>query len=458
MKLRKPTIIAAFAALLLLIYCNNRPEVITDIQQQENTLTVKPPLKDLQNNIVDYKINPSKDTLIKHNPGTQIRIPKDAFMDEDGNVIKTDVTVSFRSFTNPIQIFLSGIPMGLTVDNQDKVLESAGMVEIQAQANSKKVFTNPNSLIEVDFLSLDSSSEFNVYNLDTISGDWQLDGKDAITIDRFEEELKQIPYIPTAPKVAGLNTFSLEDTKNEISVISMYEDVLFEPVSGEPCGSTATNIEIEDLKNGTFKINFIVDLGNTRIEESCICNIVFREGVEYDNAMKVYQKKYAKTIKANMQKRALIQSEWNTYKSQIKKYNEYFLRQEFDNLNMSEKITRTLTVNNFGFINIDKPTDYPVGASFLASFVDQEDQSLSLSNVVLIEKERNVLFRYDNQIKFNPEKENILCGVTSNGELAYFSQFDSLEINSSKQTLKMNILSQDELSYDAIFSSFLEND
>ena len=454
MNTRKLGIFAAVAALLLLIYCNNRPEVITDIQEQEDTLTVKPPLKDLQISIVDYNINPSKDTLIEHNAGTQIRIPKDAFMDEDGNVIKTDVTVSFRSFTNPIEIFLSGIPMGLTVDDQDKVLESAGMVEIQAQASGKKVFTNPNSLIEVDFISLDSSSEFNVYNLDTISGEWQLDGKDAITIDRFEEELKQIPKIPTAPKVAGLNTFSLEDTKNEISVISMYEDVLFEPVSGEPCGTSATDIEIEDLKNGTFKINFILDLGNKTLEKSCICYIVFKEGVEYDNAMKVYQKKYAKTIKAIMQRRALIQSKWDTYKSQIKKYNEYFLRQEFDNLNMSEKITRTLTVNDFGFINIDKPSDYPVGGSFLASYVDQENQSLSLSNVVLIEKERNILFRYDNQIKFNPEKENLLWGVTSNGELAYFSQFDSLEKESSKQTLKMNILSQDELNYDTITSIF----
>ena len=125
MNTRKLGIFAAVAALLLLIYCNNRPEVITDIQEQEDTLTVKPPLMDLQISIVDYKINPSKDTLIEHNAGTQIRIPKDAFMDEDGNVIKTDVTVSFRSFTNPMEIFLSGIPMGLTVDDQDKVLESA---------------------------------------------------------------------------------------------------------------------------------------------------------------------------------------------------------------------------------------------------------------------------------------------------------------------------------------------
>ena len=55
---------------------------------------------------------------------------------------------------------------------------------------------------------------------------------------------------------------------------------------------------------------------------------------------------------------------------------------------------------------------------------------------------------------FNPEKENLLWGVTSNGELAYFSQFDSLEKESSKQTLKMNILSESSLNYDKITSIF----
>ena len=67
-------------------------------------------------------------------------------------------------------------------------------------------------------------------------------------------------------------------------------------------------------------------------------------------------------------------------------------------------------------IKLSKPTIIVTVAALLLLFYcnnrpevitdiqQQEDQSLSLSNVVLIEKERNVLFRYDNQIKFNPEK------------------------------------------------------
>ena len=86
----------------------------------------------------------------------------------------------FRSFSNPVEIFLSGLPMEYTSGGEDKVFESAGMLEILAQADGKEVFTNPNSKIEVDFLSLDASNEFNVYTLDTLSGQWQEQGKDLL--------------------------------------------------------------------------------------------------------------------------------------------------------------------------------------------------------------------------------------------------------------------------------------
>lgn len=56
----------------------------------------------------------------------------------------------------------------------------------------------------------------------------------------------------------------------------------------------------------------------------------------------------------------------------------------------------------------------------------------------------------------NPEKTNILWGITSTGALAYFNeaQFESLNKTAKKQTLTMNIISPDKLSYDAITSLF----
>ena len=231
--MRKLIFFALIIVLLCVCYCNhNKTEKPPVFHEKEKSSKIKYPLENLQIDYVDYKINTSKDSLIKHNSATQIRIQKNAFLDGEGKIIESEVSLSFKSFTNPVEIFLSGLPMNYTINGEDKVFESAGMVEIQAYAPGKEVFINPNSKIQVDFLSLDSSSEFNVYNLDTISGQWQEQGKDLVTVENIVNELKELPKIPTPPKVAGLYAFSIEDTMNKISKVSMYENVLFEPVSG----------------------------------------------------------------------------------------------------------------------------------------------------------------------------------------------------------------------------------
>ena len=453
--MRKFLFPAVIIVLLTVVYCNNKSENTPVIQENEITSTIKAPLVAHQINLTDYTINTLKDTLIKYNSATQIRIPEAAFLDADGNVITSEVKLRFRSFSNPVEIFLSGLPMEYSTSGEDKVFESAGMLEIQAQADGKEVFTNPNSKIEVDFLSLDTSNEFNVYTLDTISGQWQEQGKDLVTVENIIEEIQDLPKIPTPPKVAGLNAFSIEDATNEVSHISMYKNVLFEPVDGERCGFTATSIDVEDLNDGTYKVNFKIDFVGTK-KQSCICYLAFKKGEQYNDAFKLYQKKYAKELKLQTQKRVALERKWSTYSFDLKNYREHILRQNIDNLDTQEKITRTLSVNNFGFINIDRPVDYPQGGSFFANYVDTQNNPLKLSNIVLVEKERNVLFRYKNQINYNPEKANILWGITSRGALAYFNeaQFKGLSKTAKKQTLTMNIISPDKLSYDSITSIF----
>ena len=178
--MRKFLFPAVIIILLTVVYCTNKSENTPVIQENEKSTSIKPPLEELQIPLTDYTINTSKDTLIRYNSATQIRIPEAAFLDTDGNVITSEVKLRFRSFSNPVEIFLSGLPMEYTSGGEDKVFESAGMLEILAQADGKEVFTNPNSKIEVDFLSLDASNEFNVYTLDTLSGQWQEQGKDLL--------------------------------------------------------------------------------------------------------------------------------------------------------------------------------------------------------------------------------------------------------------------------------------
>ena len=100
---------------------------------------------------------------------------------------------------------------------------------------------------------------------------------------------------------------------------------------------------------------------------------------------------------------------------------DYFYKEEVKSIKGVEKILRTLAISQFGFINIDKPSNYPKGAKLLAQFEDKGGNKIKLSNIVLIEKGRNALFRYKDIIRFNPLNENILWGTTENGKLAYYN-------------------------------------
>ena len=458
--MKKIILFCAFLVLLCFLYCEHRDpkEALQHIEKETPTKVIAPlPHADI--GLASYHIKTKKDTVIKHNSGATIRIPKNAFIDANGNVITDDVLLNFRSFSNPLDIFLSGIPMAYKTDGVEKVFESAGMIEIRATSLGKQVFVNPKNKIKVDLLSFQAGSEFNVYNLDTLTGKWQDQGKDVITIDNYKEELEALPKVPLAPKEAGVYAFTIEDATGRYPELLMYENILFEPINNEPCGFTATGIDVSNLGNGTYNIRFTFDFYGIKKERSCICYLAFKEGVDYDNALKAYQKKYASLITLQKEKRSLIEKKWGDYKTQLKAYRSFLLREKIDELKPSEKITRTLEVNNFGFINIDYPLDYPQGGSFAPKYVDKNSKPLKLNNVVLVEKGRNALFKYTKEIKYNPKNENLLWGINNEGKLAYFKneQFERLDSKKEIQTLEMNVYTEKELTYDKILAILFED-
>lgn len=458
--MKKLILFCVLLILLCFLYCNTRTTVAKLPHLEEETISkVKAPLPLADIDLASYHIKANKDTIIKHNSGATIRIPKNAFTDAKGNGITKDILLRFRSFSNPLEIFLSGIPMTYNTDGEENVFESAGMIEIRATASGEQVFVNPKHKIEVDLLSFQTGNAFNVYNLNTITGAWQEQGKDVITVNNYKEELATIPRVPIAPKEAGTNAFNIEDTTGRHPELLMYENILFEPINNEPCGFTSTGINVSDLGNGTYKIQFTLDYYGIKMEESCICYLAFKEGIDYDKAIKAYQKKYGRLIRLQKEKRTLIENKWAKYRKQLKAYRSFLLRKEIDDLEVSEKITRTLNVNDFGFINIDYPLDYPQGGSFTPKYVDKNSNPLKLNNVVLVEKGKNALFRYTQEIKYNPKKENLLWGITNEGELAYFKndQFERLDAHKAIQTLEMHVYSEKELTYDKILSVLFED-
>lgn len=119
-----------------------------------------------------YSIKAETGTQIAYPSGTNISIPKDAFVDATGTPVKGEITISYREFRDQADILLSGIPM--TYDSGGSVgnFESAGMFELLASSEGQEVFLAPEKKIDMQFAVVDTSAGYNFYRLDEKKG-WQ---------------------------------------------------------------------------------------------------------------------------------------------------------------------------------------------------------------------------------------------------------------------------------------------
>lgn len=449
----KIIIAAALIAIALLSFrncsCNRKKPTTKPVISSNNYLPTNPPLPELDLPFQKFEINPSQPNVLYSKYGAKINIPSDAFLDKDGNVISGVVQLSFREFYNPLDFYLAGIPMGYNDNGIEKVLESGGMVELTAKSHNNKLFVNPKSKINVDLYSWTKSKDFNLYDLDENNGKWIEKGKDSISSSNLNEENSALPSIPPLPKVATRASFTIIDETNNYPEIVEYKNVHFEPIDVSKCKiSDAQEMKVKPLKNGIFEVTSILKFGTFRKENKCECYLAFEAGKDYNNALKIYQKKYAKLINERKVVSDKIKFEWNKYYDIVNAHRKLQIKE----LSGEEKIIRTLTINNFGFVNCDKPTNFPSGGEINPSYVDENGNALALNDVVLVEKNTNALFRYKSNIKYNPNNDNVLWGLTNDKKIAFIknADFGSLRKSTSKQKVRMHIHKEKVKTYEDV--------
>ena len=419
------------------------------VAMRNETLLTNPPIADLDIPSQKFEIDPSQPSVLYSKYGAKINIPSNAFLDENGNVIKEKVVLSFREFYNPLDFYLAGIPMEYQEGGIKKVFESGGMVEINASSNQKTLFVNPANKIKVDLYSWTKSKDFNLYDLDKSTRKWIDKGKDSISDSNAKSDFNALPPIPPLPKIATPLAFKIEDETNQYPELKEYENVLFDPVNPSACKmSDAPKMSVKPLSNGLFEVSASLKLGQIHIENKCTCYLAFEKGRNYQAALKTYQKKYSKLLKERELAKAKIKKQWDDYYAVVNQYRKYDVKR----LSGEEKIIRSLTINNFGFVNCDQPIDYPKGGKVDPIYVDEHGNPITLSNVVLVEKNTNALFRYTSTIRYNPEADNLLWGITNDKKIAYLKNEDFKKVKpvKGKQKLQMHIYKDKWNSYEAI--------
>ena len=426
--MKNKTKVIVIASVILILFLSSRScakkekEIVSKAPEtNKTTVQIQPPLPELDILVQQFEINPSQSNVLVSKGGAKINIPANAFLDKDGKVVKRKVKVSFREFYTPVDFYLAGIPMNYNDNGVDKVLESVGMVELTASLNKSELFVNPSSKIKVDIKSWTKSKDFNLYDLDKTTGKWIEKGKDSIST--FNNN-RVLPTVPPIPIIATANAFKIIDDTKMFPEIENYKDVLFEPINLSKCNiSNAQEMIVKPLKDGVFEVTSILKYGSFRKENTCLCYLAFEAGKDYSEAMKIYQNKYAKILK-----------ERNLH------------------INEEEKILRTLTINNFGFVNCDYPTSYPSGAEINPIYVDENGKPIVLNNVVLVEKNTNALFRYSSNVKYNPSSNNLLWGLTADNKIAFIknTDFQSLKNSTRRQKVYMHIYNKKVATYEDV--------
>lgn len=394
---------------------------------------VNPPLPGADVPFSEYLLDPKRDTILNLMSGSEILIPREAFLDSKGLVVSTPVILRYREFRDFSDFFLSGIPMTYDSAGTRFHFESAGMFEIRAFSENQPLYANSNAQIKVAMASQAPHNQFNIYYLDTIKGSWLYVSKDTTqTINAVQPVVSVKQRLESTVIVEPLKSdysqyvFEIDYDKKEFPELAAFNNVKFQVErTQEDFDPKWSNQMWEDvqLKETEEDMTFRITFSNRNESHSFKARAVL-EGEDYNRAVKNYKKilaAYSKRDSSRLSKEkrkadSLYQSSEmaNTNAMEIEKMKEV----QFSG---QQAVVRVFQISRFGIWNSDNPCALPTATQVIAIFTDQSNKPLNLSCIYLGEKKRKVMFSYYSQgfseFRFDPGVDNIVAGVTLDNKL-----------------------------------------
>jgi hypothetical protein len=421
---------------------------------------VETPIQSVAVEYKEYKLDAGKATEISTCRGTRISIPEDAFVYDDGTPVEGEVTLKYREFNNPVEIFRSGIPMQYDSANTDYVFESAGMIELIAQKGEKNVALAKNKAIDVALKSDNSEDRFNVYYLDTAKRNWVYQGRDIYspdakpvdnttgtkstdtkennttiiteetTTDNYQNNTYMIKYEAESdtsddvteiikPVQASKNAilFKVDYDTKDFPELSAYTNMLFEITDNTITFNKewyTVNWDKILLKHTASKDIYQVTLQKRDSVVSFKARPVF-DKTQYESALKIYaenQKAQQRTDTRQLTSKISATTLTNSYAS---------------GLGNGSTVTRSFKVVNMGVWNCDHPVPFS-NFNTIAGVTFKDIKSGSLINCKTIYTatlSANILMQWNAmRIGYNKIHDNICFAVTYDEKIAIINPVD----------------------------------
>lgn len=460
---------------------------------------INPPFADVSAaQFVSTKINASEGGVYEHATGSRIVFPEAAFVDDKGALIEGEVDIRYREFHDYVDFFLSGIPMTYDSAGVTYTLESAGMIEVYAEQDGKKVRMAPGKSLDIELISKVNMSpgltippNYNIYRLDEEKRNWiftdidkmnLLDGFDQesenapfseaelkyreelLKIDAFERaELSKIearypsPTQPVQPRVSnGTDSVFDLDFSDNAEMAALYKNSLwqFSPRSAVQASEVMKNVESAELKKLNDREYEITFRAGTKTQVVIVNPVL--AGEDYDRAMEEYERKssaYQIAIKEREEKTA---PEKETLRRQIeeqKRTAAQNLAEAVDKINVNQGnekaavstlrkgVLNRFKATEFGIWNCDRPLP-PSPQALTVDFSTEKISSLEGQTVFFVDQSRNTVHRFlstdDTYLSFNRNSRNLMWVVTETGTIAVFrpEDFQSIPENIESFTIK----------------------
>jgi hypothetical protein len=418
-------------AIFCIIACNNSTKKLTSLLERT------PPFQNVSVKPFSRLIDPQADNEIKTILGSKFNIPRNAFVYENGVVVKDSVEVKISEFRTAGEILMSGIPM--TCDSAGKTynFESAGMFEIRGNCNGEEVYLADGKAINVDFASFESGN-YNFYFLNEATGKWETKGTSKIP----EAQTKAVTDSSTkvqsnVPETKLTKVAEPRRIDKKRSVLNF--DIQLE---GFPELNVYSGIVWQYSGNAKFpdpdKNKWIYNIDWEKFHLTSQ-----GDSLEYVLELTADGKRFTTSVVPVLNEKNYNKA-MAVFKKNMETYNEQLaqISKETDRRSAEAAVVRAFSINEMGIYNWDRMFKQPQVVALNANFRFDQIKLNDFNTVTLFfitDDDRTVIKLPEsewNKFAFDPDKSNKILAVLPEDKIAYFGSkdFEKIDVEQVRTT------------------------
>lgn len=469
---------AAIALLLLVPILFRQSSSLSPEKHFAGMAYVAPPISNLSPDFQKQEMtNPHKGGIIEYPSGSRLVVPAAAFMTDRGALVGGEVEIYYRELHDYVDFFVAGIPMDYDSLGTQRYLTSAGMVEVYAEQNGKRLQLAPGKFIQVELVSEVSVKDYftlpsyYIYQLDTAARSWVyrnvdmlqfVEGEDwpdgdtgspqalwrgqlAELETAYQQSLQELqdayplppaPLMPTQAK-GDRPTLELDFLNGDIALDAgsdlqvedlayLHQGTIWEITAESPAVDprafkvTWESVRLRRLNAQRFEMTLV----HPQNEETIVVQPVLI-GPAYERAMIAYEaakKGYDAATQAREEYmiagRESLQESFNQKKREL----QAELSQEIQNLNqpLTRKVINRFVVNSFGVWNCAQPINAPRTITGI-SYIDEVGAPIENVTAYVVNPKENTVYRYlaNSEAPLGvPDDESLLWIVNDDGNIS----------------------------------------